>query len=133
MSHGRLALFSPRQVGIATCLPTPLGGLSLIAINYVRIGQVAEAICTLFGGIVLLLILIITSDLAFSWVPGFIQFLVMVIAMHFLAEKLQGKIFIENLSIGGHKSGLLDLWFLSIFIPVSFCICLFGLIFISAR
>jgi len=133
LSHGRLALFSPRQVGIATCLTTPLGGLSLIAINYVRIGQVAEAICTLFGGIVLLLILIITSDLAFSWVPGFIQFLVMVIAMHFLAEKLQGDIFIENLSIGGHKSGLLDLWFWSIFIPVAFCIFMFGLIYISSR
>ena len=96
LDQGRLTLFSPTQVGIATCLTTPLGGLSLLAINYVRVGKYLKAIATLIGGTFLLLLISSLYDITLDWLPVFIPFVISVMVMHYLADKLQGKLFLDN-------------------------------------
>ena len=130
MNQGRATLFSHRQVGIATFLGTPLCGLSLIAINYVRIGQYGKAISSFILGMISLCILYVMSATVLSWVPALIQFLLAVLAMHFIAKRMQEAIFIENLAYGGKKSGLLALWFWSFFTLACYVIVALSLIYL---
>ncbi|MCP3671837.1 MAG: hypothetical protein GY814_15665 [Gammaproteobacteria bacterium] len=126
MNHGGAPLFSPSQVGIATAMGTPLAGLAVIVINYLRIGKRQNALSIFLLGSALLIALLVIKALAFSWVPGFIQFLIMITAMHFIAEKLQGGIFSCHLANGGIKSSLFSLLFWSLFVPTSLFLFVFG-------
>ncbi|MFC6806633.1 hypothetical protein ACFQE2_13280 [Methylophaga thalassica] len=70
------------------------------------------------------------SATVLSWVPALIQFLFAVVAMHFIARRMQEAIFIENLSYGEEKSGLLALWFWSFFTLACYVIVVLSLIYL---
>lgn len=123
------ALYTPRQVFVASFLGGPLGGCLFMALNYVALSDEARAIRVLGLGIALTVVLIVgVPYLPDKW-PNILAPLLYSLGLQYLAVRLFGRRYKPYFDGGGEKG----MWWLVVVISIVCALASIGMALAVAK
>ena len=119
------AVYSTKQISLATFLGSPLAGCWFLSLNYRRFNQPRNALFSIIGGVLSTIGLLATTLILPPWFPNIILPVACALAMRGIAEGLQGNLLADHAGAGGRIAS----WWIVVGISLLIVGILFGILF----